>query len=401
MKNNLSTNKLVIAGGGIIGITIAREAALSGNFSSIQVIEKENKLGIHASTRNSGVIHAGFYYSSDSMKAKFCSKGNKLLREYSEKNLIKINKCGKVVVTKNSDEEKILEQLYERGIKNGSELMLLNKSYLKEYEPLALTYKKFLWSPNTWSISPYDLLSCLIKECKELGVEFILQEKIISASKNSVKSSKNNHYFYDYFINASGGFALEISRLFGLETHYSLLPFKGLYLKSKEKVLEFRKHIYPVPDIKQPFLGIHTTLTSDSFLKLGPTAIPVLSPENYSFFEGLNLNLSAKVIFLQMNLLLNNQFGFRDLAFREIKYLLKRNIILKANQLTSFDLRKIDFDWYSPGIRPQLFDNKNGKLENDFVLIDSHNSIHILNSISPAWSSSFVNAKYVLEKVLK
>ena len=139
MKNNLCRNKLVISGGGIIGITIAREAALSGNFSSIQLIEKENKLGIHASTRNSGVIHAGFYYSSDSMKAKFCSEGNRLMREYSEKNKIKVNKCGKVVVTKNSGEEKILEQLYERGIKNGSELMLLNKKNLK---------LKIIYAPN-------------------------------------------------------------------------------------------------------------------------------------------------------------------------------------------------------------------------------------------------------------
>ncbi len=401
MKNNLSKNKLVIAGGGIIGITIAREAALSGNFSSIQLLEKENKLGIHASTRNSGVIHAGFYYSSDSFKAKFCSEGNRLLREYSKKNRIKINKCGKVVVTKNQYEEKILEELYERGIRNGSELMILNKKNLIEYEPLAITYENFLWSPNTWSISPNELFSCLVKECKELGVEFLLGEKIISTSKKSVISSRNNQYFYDHFINAAGGFALDVSKIFGIETKYALLPFKGLYLKSKNKVLDFNKHIYPVPDMRQPFLGIHTTLTNDSFLKLGPTAIPVLSPENYSFFEGLDFNLSSEVFFLQMNLLLNNQFGFRDLAFREIKYLIKKNIIIKANQLTSFDLRKIDFDWHSPGIRPQLFDKSNSKLVDDFVLIDSHNSTHILNSISPAWSSSFINAKYVINKVLK
>ncbi len=394
-------NKLIICGGGILGITIAREAALSKNFSEIRLLEKDYKLGTHSTTRNSGVIHAGFYYSPESKKAKFCAKGNKLLREYCIKNNIKTNRCGKVVVTRNQKEEETLLELYKRGKKNGCELEILQKEKIYEYEPLALTYRNFLWSPNTWSISPIELLDCLVKECKSLNVNFTTGEKIISASNNYIETSKNNKFYFDFLINACGGYSIEVAKMFGIETNYYLLPFKGLYLKSSKKFKKFKSHIYPVPDIKQPFLGIHTTITSEDYLKLGPTAIPAFSPENYTLFEGLDFNLSKEILLLQINLFMNNEFGFRDLAYREIKYLIKKNILNKASELTSEDLKNINFQWHSPGIRAQLFDKSTKRLENDFVLINKKNTFHILNSISPAWTCSLINAKETISIISK
>ena len=393
--------KLIIIGGGISGITIAREAALSKLFSSIIVLEKETNLGIHSSTRNSGVIHAGFYYSPDSFKAKFCAEGNKLMREYAMSNSIGVNKCGKVVVSKNHNEEIILEELYNRGIDNGSDLYLLNKEKINDYEPLASTYKKFLWSPNTWSVSPKEIFDCLVKECKEIGVQFYTNELLYKVKNNSLETISGNIFNFDFVINAAGGYSLEVAKLFDLNNPYKILPFKGLYLKSKSKITTYKRHIYPVPDIKQPFLGIHTTITKDNYLKLGPTAIPVLSPENYSLFEGLDLQLSTNIFLLQINLFLKNTFGFRDLALREVKYFLKQNIIKEANKLTEFDLNQIDFNWHSPGIRPQLFNENKARLETDFVLVKNKNSLHILNSISPAWTCSLKTAKYIIEEFKK
>ena len=394
-------NNLLIAGGGIIGITIAREAALSKKFSEIIVLEKDLKLGSHSSTRNSGVIHAGFYYTPESIKAKFCSEGNKLMRDYCIRNKIESNRCGKVVVSKNDTDDKNIYDLYKRGIDNGCELEILEKKNLNKYEPLACTNNQFLWSPNTWSISPDDLFNCLVKECEELGIKFIKGEKIIFADNKKLKTAKNNIYFYDYFINACGGYSLEVAKLFGIKVNYQILPFKGLYLKSKNKITNFSTHIYPVPDNKQPFLGIHTTLTKDNYLKLGPTAIPVFSPENYSLFKGLEFNITKDIFILQFNLFSKNIFGFRDLAFREIKYLLKENILKKANELTIFNLKDLEFNWHSPGIRPQLYDNEKNILENDFILKQHENSLHILNTISPAWTTSFINAKYVINKLIQ
>ena len=149
-------------------------------------------------------------------------------------------------------------------------------------------------------------------------------------------------------------------------------------------------------NINQPFLGIHTTLTSDGYLKLGPTAFPVLSPENYSFFEGIDLDLLPSIIINQIKLLINNSFGYRNLALQELSNLFKNNILKAAQKLTKYRFDSREFSWYTPGIRAQLFNKNTGKLEMDFVNIKKSNQYHILNSISPAWTCSFKTAEYVM-----
>ncbi len=392
--------RLVIVGGGIVGITIAIEIAKKNLFKEILLIEKEKSLGSHATVRNSGVIHAGFYYTESSKKAEFCSKANNLLRNYCVENNITINKCGKVVVTKNEKEEETLELLYKRGVNNGVKLEIIDKKFIFDYDEYAKSYRNFLWSPNTWSASPKELLNKLISESESLGIKVLTNTRISDGTNEEIIDNKNNKIKYDFLINAAGGYALELSKKLGIGSDYSLLPFKGLYLKSKKISKIFKRHIYPVPNINQPFLGIHTTLTSDNFLKLGPTAIPVLSPENYKIFDGLDFGISTQIIKSQIDCFFNNNFGYRDLAFREIKYLLKSNIIKEANKLTNFDLNQIEFDWYTPGIRAQLYDFKNKTLEMDFKMIEKDKQLHILNSISPAWTCSFMTARYISDKVI-
>jgi L-2-hydroxyglutarate oxidase LhgO len=167
-------------------------------------------------------------------------------------------------------------------------------------------------------------------------------------------------------------------------------------LKSKNTNDVFKTHIYPVPDINQPFLGVHTTLTSDNYLKLGPTAIPAFSPENYKFFENLDIKLTPEILLLQSSLFLNNNFRFRDLALREFRYLFKENIVKSAQEITNYNLKDIEFDWYSPGIRAQLYNLKKQNLENDLIIEFKDSTIHILNSISPAWTCAFKTAQFIL-----
>jgi L-2-hydroxyglutarate oxidase LhgO len=404
MSNSYTESKkpiLLIIGAGIVGITIAREAALSKIFKKILIIDKEKKAGFHATSRNSGVIHAGFYYSPDSKKAKFCSKGNSLMRKYILDNSLSFNPCGKVVVSKNDIEDETINILGKRGKENDCDVSVFNSNEILNYEPEAKTNNKFLWSPNTWSASPGEILNCLLKELKEYGVELLLGRKVVEADNKKIHLNNGEKIYYDFLVNAAGGYALSIANLFGIKTKYKILPFKGLYLKSQKKVNKFKAHIYPVPDIKQPFLGIHTTITEDNYLKLGPTAIPVFSPENYNLLDKLDKELTPQILSLQLSLFTKNTFNFRDLAFREFKYLFKKNIIISAQKLTSYNLDQINYDWYSPGIRAQLYDNELQKLENDLVIKNINNSFHLLNSISPAWTCSFETSKYILEKIKK
>ena len=392
---------LFIIGGGIVGMTIAREAALKKCFKKVTIIEKEYRLGFHASSRNSGVIHAGFYYAPNSQKALFCSEANSLLRNYCIKNKVELKKTGKVVVCKDESELESLNELYQRGVANKSNIYFLDEKELQDYESLALTSSKFIWSPNTWSASPKDLIKKLNYELKELGVNIILNRKIVACKNNILIDNKNYEYEYDFLINAAGAYSLKMAKLMGINTNYVLLPFRGMYLKSNKKISNFSTHIYPVPNIDQPFLGIHTTLTSDGYIKLGPTAFPVLSPENYRLFEGIDFDFLPSIIFNQVKLLLNNSFGYRNLAFQEFNNLFKNNILASAQRLTKFKLNSKDFSWYSPGIRAQLFDKKNGTLEMDFVNIKKSNQYHILNSISPAWTCSLKTAEYVMNEIEK
>ena len=235
------SKSLLIIGGGIIGMTVAREAALRKCFHKITIIEKEKSLGFHASSRNSGIIHAGFYYTPDTQKALFCAEANSLLRNYCTKNNVELRKTGKVVVCKNKSELETINELYTRGIKNKSKIYLFNKEELNNYEPLAKTTSKFLWSPNTWSVNPKHLIKVMSNELNELGVEVKLDRKIISSNKEILFDQKNQKYEYDFIINAAGAHALKISRIMGIETNYALLPFRGIYLKSLNKLNSFQK----------------------------------------------------------------------------------------------------------------------------------------------------------------
>ena len=144
-------------------MTIAREACLRNKFENIIIIEKEKKLGFHASSRNSGVIHAGFYYAPNTKKALFCTKANNLLRDYCIKKNVQFKKSGKVVVCEDESQLNILEELYRRGISNKSNIYLFGEKELSNYEPLALTKNKFIWSPNTWSANPINLINVIEK----------------------------------------------------------------------------------------------------------------------------------------------------------------------------------------------------------------------------------------------
>ena len=182
---NQSCDFLVI-GAGVIGLAIAREILLNNKNSKVIVVEKETEVGLHASGRNSGVLHAGFYYSPDSLKAKLTVDGNRLLREFCAENDVPIKNVGKVVVTKNAQEEESLKELYRRGIENGVEIEIVDKQQLKELEPRAKTHEKALWSPSTGSASPQKVIKALEKDFLKLGGEIILGQSFIKRENNNI-----------------------------------------------------------------------------------------------------------------------------------------------------------------------------------------------------------------------
>lgn len=158
----------LIIGAGIIGINIARELKNKYPGSSIIILEKENELAFHSSGRNSGVLHAGFYYKDNSLKAKFTRLGNIAMTEYCDKHGLQINKCGKVLVTQNDLELPVLEELFNRGLDNNSGLIMVDKEELKDIEPNAVTFEKAIFSPHTSTVNPKEVLNHMVNELNAL-----------------------------------------------------------------------------------------------------------------------------------------------------------------------------------------------------------------------------------------
>jgi L-2-hydroxyglutarate oxidase len=393
---------VLIIGGGIIGITIARELKLRHPHEHVLVLEKENVVAAHASGRNSGVLHAGFYYSADSLKARFCKEGNQLLRDYCTSHRLPLNACGKLVVAQDASELPGLDLLYERGRANGVKLEMISRAEAQRIEPRVLTHERALWSPTTASADPIIVTTSLAEDAQSLGVEIrrrCAYERCVASAKEVRIRTSEGEISAGFVINAGGLQADRIARDFGFCQHHTILPFKGLYLYSDESVGRLNTHIYPVPNMQYPFLGVHYTVTVDGHIKIGPTAIPAFWRENYQGFERFDLGECWEVMTREAGLLMHAGFDFRGLALQELKKFSAGYLVRQAAKLIRGVDRAQYHHWGRPGIRAQLLDLRTKTLVMDFLLEGDGRSLHVLNAVSPAWTCSLSFARHVVDRV--
>ena len=389
----------LVIGGGVIGISIARELKSRNPNSGVCILEKEHQCGLHASSRNSGVLHAGFYYTADSLKARFTKEGNQRLTKYCEVKNLALKKCGKLVVAQNESELVWLDELMTRARNNGVPLELITDKESQAIEPRAKTYQKALFSPTTASINPTELVKSLLSDAIQEGVQLKTNTQYIHrVGKSSIKTS-NGIFEANYIINAAGLYADKIGRDFNFSKDYRILPFKGLYLYSNEPLGALNTHIYPVPDLTNPFLGVHFTITSDSKIKIGPTAIPAFWREQYQGWKNFNVPELTEIILRQAGLFLSSNFDFKALAFRELKKYSKPLLVSLATKLAKGVDIKHYRQWGLAGIRAQLLNIRKKELEMDFVLEGDKQSMHILNAISPGLTCALPFADYVCDQI--
>jgi len=389
----------LVIGGGIIGVSIARELKSRNPDSIICILEKERQCGLHASGRNSGVLHAGFYYTADSLKARFTKEGNQRLTEYCEVKNLALKKCGKLVVAQNDSELVWLDELMIRAKNNGVPLELITAKESQNIEPRAKTYQKALFSPTTASINPTELMESLLSDAIQEGVELKTNSQYINrVGKRSIKTS-NGIIEAKYIINAAGLYADKIGKDFGFSKDHRILPFKGLYLYSNEPPGALKTHIYPVPNLTNPFLGVHFTITTDNKIKIGPTAIPAFWREQYKGWSNFNIPELTEITLRQAGLFLSSNFNFKALAFRELKKYSKPLLVSLAQKLVTGTDIKNYHHWGQPGIRAQLLNIRKRELEMDFVLEGDQQSIHILNTVSPGLTCALPFADYVCDKI--
>ena len=389
---------VLIVGAGVVGLSTG--IALLQSRPSIKVIiaDKEKDIGLHASGRNSGVIHAGFYYSPDSLKAKFCRDGNFELRKLAKKYGIPVKNVGKVVVARNEDEDSRLNILFETGITNGVELEIHPEEKLKEFEPLAITHNRFMWSPNTGISDSIAIVKAMRDEFLSLGGEIYFDSKVnLSESEGDIHDS-SNLFTFKHVVNAAGAQADRISRSVGVGTDFAMLPFMGVYRATSEKNLPLQRLVYPVPHPINPFLGVHFTVTLEGHVKIGPTAIPLLGREQYSLFTGWSGSDITQALKGTKALAQGQVHNFAAILQSELPKLLLRNLVKEAALLVPKAIEVSDWQRKPPGIRSQLVHLPSGRLEQDFVVKQYLNSVHVLNAVSPGWTSSSPFGKWIVDQ---
>jgi L-2-hydroxyglutarate oxidase LhgO len=388
----------LIIGAGIIGLAIARELRSRYPDAEITIIEKEPDVAYHSSGRNSGVLHAGFYYSADSLKAKFTRDGNFQMKEYCRQNNLKLNECKKVVVAQDESELDALYELDKRGKKNGVDVSIITEEELKAIDPNAKTFRYALFSPNTATVDPTEVNIAVKNELKSKGVKFIFNDGYKRREgSDSIMTSSGVIIQAGKIINAAGLYADKIARDFSFSKDYTIIPFKGIYLKYTKKDKPIRTNIYPVPNLKNPFLGVHYTITVDGTIKIGPTSIPAFWRENYKGGANFKGGEMANILGWESRLFLTNAFGFRNLAFEEVRKYNKSFFVNLATKLVHHIDKSGFTEWSKPGIRAQLMNKKTLELVQDFIVEGDSSTIHVLNAVSPAFTSSFPFAKWVVE----
>lgn len=386
----------VICGAGILGLTIARELVKAG-CDDIIIFDKEPELGKHASGRNSGVLHAGIYYDPGTLKAKMCLEGNRRMQAYCEENNLPLFKSGKVIVARTEDELPTLDELKRRATANGGTVEMIDEQQLAEIEPNAKTVWRALHSPLTAVVDPKAILAAIRKELEATGkVRFFFNTHFTGAGKNCLTTNQGK-IEYKLFINAAGAFSDKVAQSYGIAKNYRLLPFKGIYRVLKKPAADkIRGSIYPVPNIKNPFLGVHFTRSVHGDVYVGPTAIPAFGRENYGILKGLDSEFLS-ILFRDMHMFFENE-KFRNIALEEPRKYFFKYFFEDAARLVKHIAPNDVLPSSKAGIRPQLVDIETNELVMDFVIEKFENTVHILNSISPAFTSSMYFAELVVDK---
>lgn len=396
----MRTCDYVIIGAGVVGLTIALELKRRLPESRIIILEKEPEPGRHSSGRNSGVLHSGIYYPPDSLKAQVCGQGAREMADYCRERGLPLNRIGKVLLPLRPEEGPQLDLLEHRAGVNGVEVERIDAARLDQVEPEARSATgEALFVPGTSVVSSSDVLGSIVADARAAGIEILCSASLGAVdAEGRTLSWGGERIAYGHAVNTAGLHADSVAHRFGVGGRYTLLPFKGIYWKlDPASGLRINHLVYPVPDLRVPFLGVHTTTAIDGTVYVGPTAVPAFGRENYRGLQGVSAGELVRILSHLGRQYLSGRNGFRRLAWQEGRRYLKPWFADAARQL----LPRLRPEHLLPcakvGIRAQMLDTESGELVTDFLVEGGPASTHVLNAISPAFTSAFPFARHVCD----
>ena len=391
---------IAIIGGGIIGTAVGMSLQKDKKLSVI-LIEAENNVAQHQTGNNSGVIHSGLYYKPGSLKAKNCIKGRELMHRFCEENNIPHDKCGKIVIAVHENEVPALHELEKRGFENGLKgIKRISKEEIKEHEPYAEGILG-LYIPET-GIVDYTAVTekyvetisafggTVLTSTKFLNLVNCTGEMILQTTKGEIKSK--------ILINCAGLQSDRVALKCGIKPNLQIIPFRGEYFNLvKEKHYLINNLIYPVPDPKFPFLGVHFTRMITGGVEAGPNAVLAFKSEGYRKFD-FSLNDTVKMFLYK---------GFWYMAAKHYKMGMKefyrsfnKNKFVSALQKLVPEIQSSDVYPGGAGVRAQALE-PNGNLVDDFRIIETKNMVHVLNAPSPAATASISIGNTIADIAMK
>ena len=392
---------VVVIGGGIVGLATAYKLLEQKPGLKLRILEKEKSIGLHQSGHNSGVIHSGIYYKPGSMKAKNCRRGVEELLLFCDKFNVQYDLCGKVIVAVNLEEVNRLDALYKRGLENGiSDVRIVDSQELKDLEPHA-TGIKAIHVPSTGIINYTSVVDELAKQIIKRGGEIKTKATVkgfVRKAGECIVNTQMCDYPTELVINCAGLYSDKIAQLAGENSSISIIPFRGEYyvLKSESRHL-VNSLIYPVPDPRFPFLGVHFTRRIDGSVEAGPNAVLATAREGYrrrdfSFQETWELLTNPGFWKIGRN--------YWKTGMGEYTRSLFKPLFVKALQHLVPAIQGSDLVPGGSGVRAQAMD-KTGKLLDDFCIVQSERFIHVLNAPSPAATASFAIGSTIADQAFQ
>ncbi|WP_069816415.1 L-2-hydroxyglutarate oxidase [Streptomyces sp. TP-A0874] len=390
----------VVVGAGIVGLSVARALLLSRPGSAVTVLDKEPTVAAHQTGHNSGVVHAGLYYPPGSLKAVLCRRGVGLLEEYTADKGIPYQKLGKLLVALDRDEESRLLGIRERALANGvPDIRMLGPDGLRAIEPHA-TGRAALHSPHTAVVDFPRVARSLAEDITALGGQVLLGRTVraINQSAGAVRVSTGaEHVVADQAVLCGGLHADRLARLAGGAPGPRIVPFRGEYYRlTPQRASLVRGLIYPVPDPRYPFLGVHLTRRHDGSVDVGPNALLALAREGYRHRDVDLRDLRESLAWPGLWQLGRRHWrtGARELAGSVVK----RRFVAAARayvpELDPADLRRAP-----AGVRAQALD-RDGALVDDFRIETVDRVVAVRNAPSPAATSALAIAEHVVGRML-
>jgi L-2-hydroxyglutarate oxidase len=387
---------IAIIGGGITGMATAMELSKENNVSII-VVEAEDRLAAHQTGNNSGVIHSGLYYKPGSLKAVNCTIGREQLYDFCQTHDIPHERCGKVVVAVSQDEIPNLEKLEERGTANGLKgIKRLGREEINEYEP-HITGVGGLLVPDTGIVDFVKVTEKYGEIFKSNGGEITFNARVRKVNKNAgeiILNTTAGDIKCKNLVNCGGLQSDRLARMCGVNPGLKIIPFRGEYYElKKEKHSMVKNLIYPVPDPRFPFLGVHFTRMIHGGVEAGPNAVLAMKREgykktNFSFKD--NFELLAYKGFWKMAL------KYWRMGFGEMYRSLSKSAFTRALQRLMPEIKKEDLVPGGAGVRAQALE-PDGFLVDDFRIKETENTVHVLNAPSPAATASINIGKSIAD----